>query len=86
MDETSWKFLNAGKTTLAERGAEGVQCKFSVDEKVCATAIATVNAAGERLPLWVLAKGKTERSEHKYQEIEELEHAETLSFRKRLDT
>jgi hypothetical protein len=50
IDETSWKLLNAGIVTLTERGAEGVQCHFSVDAKDCLTAIATVSAPGKKQP------------------------------------
>jgi hypothetical protein len=31
--------------------------------------IATISAAGERLPLWIIAKGKTYRSEQKYHRV-----------------
>jgi hypothetical protein len=70
MDETSWKFLNNGKLTLADTGTEGVHCHFSTDPKECVTAIATISAAGERMPLWVIAKGTTVRSEQKFQRLE----------------
>jgi hypothetical protein len=69
MDETSWKFLNHGAFTIADTGAEGVQCHFSADAKDCITAIATISAAGDKLPLWVLAKGKTQRCERRYRAL-----------------
>jgi hypothetical protein len=69
MDETSWKFLTHGSLTVADTGSEGVQCHFSADAKDCLTAIATISAAGDRLPLWVIAKGKTYRSEQKYRRL-----------------
>jgi hypothetical protein len=65
MDETSWKLLNHCFLTIAERGAEGISCLFEGDPKACITAIATRDAAGGKLPLWTIAKGKMERSEAK---------------------
>jgi hypothetical protein len=62
-DETSWKIVDHGCTTVADRGTEGVSCLFEGDPKACVTAIATISAAGEKLPLWVAAKGKTDRCE-----------------------
>jgi hypothetical protein len=66
MDETSWKLINHHIRTVADTGAEGISCLFDGDPKTCITAIATINAAGEKLPLWIIAKGKTARSENKY--------------------
>jgi hypothetical protein len=63
MDETSWKLVGHHFMTVAERGTEGVSCLFEGDSKACRTAIATINAAGEKLPLWAIAKGKTDRCE-----------------------
>jgi hypothetical protein len=65
MDETSWKLLNHSFLTIAERGEEGILCLFEGDPKACITAIATIDAAGGKRPLWTVAKGKTERSEAK---------------------
>jgi hypothetical protein len=65
MDETSWKLLNHSFVTIANRGQEGVSCLVDGDPKACITAIATIAAAGGKLPLWAIAKGKTERCEAK---------------------
>jgi hypothetical protein len=51
---------------VADTGAEGISCLFDGDLKTLITAIATINAAGEKLPLWIVAKGKKARSENKY--------------------
>jgi hypothetical protein len=56
MDKTSWKLINRNINTIAEHGADGVACWFSGHPKYCVTAIATVDAAGERKPLWIIAK------------------------------
>jgi hypothetical protein len=66
MDETSWKHLNNGPLTIAETGSETVNCYFRGDPKTCLTAIAAITAAGEKLPLWILARGKTTRCEARY--------------------
>jgi hypothetical protein len=66
MDETSWKQVNNGKFTIAEKGAEAVNCYFRGDPKTCLTAIAAIDAAGGKLPLWILAHGTTPRCETRY--------------------
>jgi hypothetical protein len=59
MDETHWKAVAEGFLTWAEKGAESVPCSISNDEKEGVTVIAAVNAAGNKLPLTVVGKGKT---------------------------
>jgi hypothetical protein len=66
MDETSWKLINHHIRTVADTGTEGISCLFDGDPKTCVTAIATISAAGEKLPLWIVAKGKTGRCENRY--------------------
>ena len=73
MDETCWHFLQAGGTTIAERGAESVSCVFNVDEKKAITAICSIDAAGNTLPIWVLAKGTTSRCEQALRENDEIQ-------------
>jgi hypothetical protein len=63
MDETSRKLLNNSFLTIADRGAKGISCLLDGDPKACITVIATINAVGEKLLLWAIAKGKTERCE-----------------------
>jgi len=66
MDETSWKSVDAHMRTIALRGAEEVTAFFDGDPKACVTAIATIDAAGGKLPLWVIAKGRTDRREKRF--------------------
>jgi hypothetical protein len=66
MDETSWRQINAGRLTIDEKGAETVNCYFRPDLKTCLTAVAAITAAGEKLPLWILARGKTTRCETRH--------------------
>ena len=68
MDETFWRVLQSGALTVADMGAETVSCTFSADEKEGFTAICSIDAAGNTLPCWVLAKGKTRRCEAKFRE------------------
>jgi hypothetical protein len=40
---------------------------------MCLTAIAAIDAAGGKLPMWIVCRGKTTRCERPYQEDERLE-------------
>jgi transposase-like protein len=62
-DETSWKIINNRMVTLANRGAEAVTCQFEGDLRACMTVIASIDAGGSKLPLWVICRGKTHRCE-----------------------
>lgn len=73
MDETSWKLLNCGFVTIANRGSETVECLFSGDPKMCLTAIAAIDAAGGKLPIWILCRGTTARCERRYRTDQVLE-------------
>jgi hypothetical protein len=75
MDETSWKQLNIGARTIAQTGVETVNCHFKADKKACLTAVATVNAAGEKLPLWVLCRGTTAGCETRYRTHQDINQA-----------
>jgi hypothetical protein len=75
MDETSWKQINNGFVTIAETGAETVECFFNGDPKTCLTAVAAIDAAGGKLPLWILARGKTTRCEKRYRTDDAIERA-----------
>lgn len=66
MDETSWKLLNSGFVTVGNTGSETVECQFQGDPKMCLTAIAAIDAAGGKLPMWILARGTTTRCERRY--------------------
>jgi hypothetical protein len=63
MDETSWKLLNHGLVTIAEKRSEKVRCLFEGDLKICLTAIVGIDGAGGKLPIWVLSgKNRGRRS------------------------
>jgi hypothetical protein len=75
MDETSWKQINSGPITLAETGSETVNCFFDGEPKMCLTAIAAIDAAGGKLPLWVLGRGTTTKCERRFRKAQCLEKA-----------
>lgn len=62
-DETTWRILPAGATTWAVKGADSVAISVQDDEKKMITVMAACTAAGAKLPLFLIAKGKTTRSE-----------------------
>jgi hypothetical protein len=70
MDETSWKLYAAPRKVLAEKGSNTLKLKSSRSEKESFTALGAIKADGTKLPLWVIAKGRTEKCEQKYGEHE----------------
>jgi hypothetical protein len=61
IDETNWRMVAAGFLTWAKRGTESVTCHIEDDAKFGVTSIAGIDAAGSKLPLTVIGKGKTRR-------------------------
>jgi hypothetical protein len=66
MDETCWRLFETPRKVVAQTGTESVKVSAPAGEKTCFTALATISAAGDKLPLWVLAKGKTAQCEVKF--------------------
>jgi hypothetical protein len=62
-DETSWKLINNRMVTVGDRSAERVACEFDGNVKACWTVMASIDAAGSKLPLWIICRGKTLRCE-----------------------
>jgi hypothetical protein len=62
-DETCWRLYPQGILTWAEKGKDNVQLHCSGDEKASITVMAAISAAGDKLPLFFIAKGKTVRAE-----------------------
>ena len=60
MDETAWRLLYAGDLTWAKKGAASVKIRVNHNTKEAITAIATITADFQKLPLYLIAKGKTE--------------------------
>jgi hypothetical protein len=66
VDETNWRMVAAGYLTWAKRGSESVSRRLEDDEKSGVTVIAAVDAAGEKLPLTMIGRGKTSRCLARY--------------------
>jgi len=66
MDETSWKLNSVPDRTLAKVGSESVHGYIVGNLKTSFTAIATISASGKKLPLIIIAKGKTENCTKKF--------------------
>ena len=66
--------INGTLHTVAIRGSDEVQFQMKDDPKKSLTVIACCSRDGERLPLWVIAKGKTQICERKYRDDTRLRH------------
>ena len=64
MDETSWRICYAGDMTWAKKGSKSVKINVNHDVKTTLTALASITANGQKLPLYILAKGKTHVAEN----------------------
>jgi AcrR family transcriptional regulator len=58
-DESVWLVLWQTHKTIAEKGVESVKIQVSGDPKAGFTFIGTITARGQRLPLFLVAKGRT---------------------------
>jgi hypothetical protein len=58
--------FEASRKVLAEKGTEIVTLASTTSDKIFFTALGAISAAGQKLPLWVLAKVKTRRCERKF--------------------
>jgi hypothetical protein len=59
MDETHWLVCQPPRRAIAMRGAEIIPCDFSGDKKAGFTAVATITAHNQKLPIVIIAKGKS---------------------------
>ena len=75
VDESAWHTLPNVPLVIADRGADEVVCFTDADEKECITIIAGITMAGDKLPLWGIARGKTVRCEEKFRTNERLSRA-----------
>ena len=62
-DETSWRILPSSITTWADSGSDAVDINVSDSEKKMITVMASITFAGTKLPLFMIAKGKTKMAE-----------------------
>ena len=66
IDETCWRITNGKLKTIAPKGSDQVNITLKEDPKKCLTVIACCSKSGDRLPLWLIAKGKTTLCEQKF--------------------
>jgi hypothetical protein len=62
-DETCWRRDPNGILTCAKKGTDGASLDIRGNEKAAITALATITADNKKLPLFIIAKGKTKRAE-----------------------
>jgi hypothetical protein len=65
-DETLWKMIENHTDTVSTCGIIGVNTFFFGNPKICQTAIASISATGDRLAMWVIAKGRTDSCERPF--------------------
>jgi hypothetical protein len=73
-DESSWRLVMTSTRTVAERGIETVKRYVDGDSKACFTFFASILADGTKLPLILLAKGKTPGCHKQFGIHQEYEH------------
>jgi hypothetical protein len=67
-DETSWKCYLGPHKVIAERGTKTVKLNTPRGEKECYTGYGCINAAGDKLPFWIVCKGTTNQCHAKFGE------------------
>jgi hypothetical protein len=55
--------IPSGLLTWAPVGADGVTVNINANDKECVTVLASITAAGNKLPLFAIAQGKTQKVE-----------------------
>jgi hypothetical protein len=65
-DETCWKRYFRPDKVFAEKRSGAVKLKTVKSEKEGYTSSGCISAAGEKLPFWFLAKGKTDTCHPKF--------------------
>jgi hypothetical protein len=79
MDETAWRLYLSPMKGLAEKGSESVKLCSAKGEKESFTAFGAISADGQKLPLWIIAKGKTDRSHLKFGEHAQVRIAHSIN-------
>jgi hypothetical protein len=60
-DESMWLILWQPRNTVAEKGVESTKIEVNGDPKAEFTLIEAITASGEKLPLFLIAKGFTQK-------------------------
>ena len=74
-DETSWRLAYLSQLTWAKKGASDVRIITNHDEKESFTSLCTITAEPgdhQKLPIFLLAKGETDRSHMQFGNIENI--------------
>ena len=71
-DETCWRILNGKLKTVALTGSDSVHVSIGFDSKEAVTVMACCSAAGQKLPLYAIVKGKTDECERKLRQDKRL--------------
>jgi hypothetical protein len=58
MDETNWRLINQQMSTIANIGADAVECLFQGDLRISLTTIASVDASWGKLPCETFGKAR----------------------------
>jgi hypothetical protein len=66
MDETCWCHFEAPRKILEEIGKETVKLRSKQNKEPSFTASEGIRCSGNKLSLWVIAKGKTARMEARF--------------------
>lgn len=72
MDESAWRIMNGQIRTITRKGSDEVFVETPHSMKQTITVIATIDAEGGKLPLWIIAEGKTSKCEARYRDDERL--------------
>jgi hypothetical protein len=62
-DEAAWRIVPSGLVTCAPVGRERVTVRLNGNKNDSVTFVASLTAAGGKLPVFAIAKGKTQRAE-----------------------
>ena len=65
-DETCWRIINGVLKTICLKGSDQVNVNINFDIKSSVTVMAACTLSGRKLPLMLIAKGKTKKCEDKY--------------------
>ena len=65
-DETCWRIINGVLKTISLKGSDQVNVNINFDIKSSVTVMAACTLSGRKLPLMLIAKGKTKKCEDKY--------------------
>ena len=78
-DETSWKIAYVGELTWARKGSKEVKINIDYNDKDCFTTMAAITASNDKLPLFLIAKGDTERCHKQFRNILEMDPESAIS-------